>query len=578
MGINMFFEGEKMKFTKIILLITIALSLMQCTTEQENPVPQVLSVSPSSKVAHLPEFTMTVNGQDFVNGSVIVFDGKEKATTFVSLSQLSCRISPEDTMMDIVSNNTDADEIMNMEKVVSVFVRNPAPGGGDSAQLNFTVKENFEFESPSRLFNEFTNGWAGPLIINDNDELIMNITNVDVNRYNLRFTNHLSSSSDKGDTWNDPESFVRKSEGYNENLHIDESGNIHFIYHDWSKSRFAVYHMKKDATTSNWSEPVNIAGKDNSVYYSYLEHKATIRGDKIFVFWTVWTKSYDEFLVYTYSEDNGNSWSEPVKLKGLGYVGWIESVIGDDGTLHLIYARAFRKAIWEFFVDIYTSRSIDNGATWSEPIMISNGAGRSYYPQVVYKGSGDEFHIFWIYKKTGKVTTNMISNLNQRQRPGFRLISNRDSTESNPPVPSNEVIPPSFFLNMRSSQDSGNSWGAESRILEFANADDYYFDMHFNVNTDPVGNLNLVVNEIGFFYGVASISDREHTEVSNPYFTRSIDGGINWTSAVTLSTDPDMIAEYINTDSSGNIYILLNRLDPREYFEIEPFFSRSIRN
>ncbi|MCK4888862.1 MAG: exo-alpha-sialidase, partial [Candidatus Aminicenantes bacterium] len=560
-----------------ILFIIIALSLVQCTNEEQNPVPEVLSVTPSSKVAHLPEFTIIVNGQDFVDGSVIIFDGKEKATTFISLSQLSCRISPEDTMMDIVSNNTDADEIMNMEEVVSVVVRNPAPGGGDSAQLNFTVKENFEFESPVRLFDSIVNGWAGPLIIDENDDLYLNIADAEVNKFNVKFTNFLSISGDKGDTWSDPESFVRKAELYNENLLMDEYGNIHFIYGDFSISNSSVFYKKKNKGASSWSEPVNIAGEDKSVYYNYFEHKAAIKGDKIFVFWTVYTKSYDEFLVYTFSEDNGSSWSEPIRLKDLGYVGWIDSLISEDGTLHLVYGKAIRKASWEFFVDIYTARSIDNGVTWSEPVMISNGAGRSYYPQISYSGKGENFKIFWIYKQTGQVIKNMVANLNMKKMEIIKRMSEGLSPVTDQPDQSNIVIPPSFHLRMRGSEDGGNSWETELNILDF-NSDDYYFVMHFDVKTDIAGNLNLIVNEHIYFYGIASTSNHINSEIKTAYFTRSIDGGANWTTPVQFSDDPEVIAEFLNVDSEGNVYFLLNKYDFSEYFKVEPYFSRNIRN
>ena len=565
------------KIRLIVLVLMVSVTLFNCTTsEDENPVPQVLSLSPASSVAHLPEFTMTVNGQGFVEGSVIIFDGKEKSTTFVSGTQLSCVISPDDTFMEIV-NNAVQDNAAVAEKAVSVAVRNPAPGGGTSGNTGFQIRENFEFESPLRLFNSITNGWAGPLLIDSNDNLFMNISEVDVNRYNISFTNHLSASADSGDTWDNPESYLRKTEAYNENLILDDQGNVHFIFHDWRKSQTGIFYMKKSKDTGAWSEPVNIAGNDKSVWSSYFEHKATIQGDKIFVFWTVWTKSYDEFLEYTYSQDNGKTWSAPARLKDLGYVGWIESVIGEDGSLHLIYAKAVRKASWEFYIDVYTARSSDNGHTWSDPVMISNGAGRSYYPQVAYSGSSNNFQIFWIYKKTGLITNSLIENLNNRQRPGFRTMPDEPATGDQSPVPSNDVIPPTYFLNMRSSVDGGSSWSPEHTFLQFGNADDYFFDMHFDINSDAAGNLNLVVNEKGFFYGVSITNNLSVSPVMNAYFTRSIDGGMNWTAPVVLSPDPETIAEYVNSDSSGNIYILLNRFDPSDYFKIEPFISRSIK-
>ncbi len=565
---------SKLKITIIILILSF--TLFHCTTEEENPVPQALSVSPASIVAHLPEFTMTVNGQDFVESSVIVFDGKDKSTTFISPTQLSCTISPEDTMMDIVSNTANVDEIKNMEKPVSVAVRNPAPGGGSSSPVNFTLKENFEFETPLRIFNSISNGWAGPLIFDNDENLLLNITNAEVNKYNVKFSNYISISDNKGDTWSEPENYVRSSEQYNENLFVDDYGNTHFIYHNWAQSTSGIFYKRKNKDAQTWSEPVNIAGKDNSILQSYLEHKAAIRGDKIFVFWTVWTMNYDEFLVYTFSDDNGITWAEPVKLKDLGYVGWIESMISEDGTLHLVYARAQRKASWEFYVDIYTSRSVDNGITWSEPIMLSNGAGRSYYPQIVYKGSGNKFNIFWIYKQTGKVNLSMMANIDMRKREIIKRISEGLPPETINPDRPKTVIPPTFHLRMKHSEDGGNNWSGETNVLDFT-ADDYYFTMNFNIKTDKAGNLNLIVNEQGMSYGIAVSNTSIDSETTTTYFTRSIDGGFNWTAPVRFSTDPRLIAEFMTVDPEGNVYIILNKYNFNEYFQVEPFFSRSIK-
>ncbi len=565
-----------MKITRIVLTLLIVLSIIQCTSEEQNPVPQILSVSPASIVAHLPEFTMTVNGQDFVEGSAIIFDGKEKPSTFISTTQLSCIISPEDTMMEITSNNTNADEIKNMEKQVSITVRNPAPGGGDSSPVNFTLKENFDFESPRRLFDSIANGWAGPLIIDKDDDMYVNISDVEINKYNLNVKNYLSTSDDGGDTWSTIENIVNKSDSNIEHLLVDDYGNVHFFYTDYRSNISAIFYKRKNKGDDTWSEPVNIVGVDKSMYRTYLEEGVAIRGDKMFIFWAVTTWTYDYYIAFSFSEDNGKSWSSPQKLKDLGYIGWIQALLTENGTLHIVYGNAIRKASWEFYVDIHTTRSSDNGKTWSDQVMLSNGAGRSYYPQIAYGGSGGNFNIFWILKKTGQITQDIVTNFNRKKGEIIKKMSEGFSPDTDRPVQSNMAIPPSYHLKIRDTEDDGNNWGIERNIVDFVTTDDY-FNMHFFVKTDIAGNMNLVVNEEGSFYGVASGSNSSSESIA-AYFTRSLDGGLNWTTPVYFSDDPEMIAEYLNVDSKGNVYILLNKYDFSEYFKVEPYFSRSIRD
>ncbi len=565
-----------MKFTKIILFIIIALSLVQCTNEEQNPVPQILSVSPGSIVAHLPEFTMTVNGQDFMEGSVIIFDGKEKATSFISNSQLSCQISPEDTMMDIVSN-TNIEKIQNTEKPVSVAVRNPAPGGGNSTPVNFSIKENFEFESPRRLFDPITNGWAGPLVIDKDDDLYVNISEVEINRYFFKGKSFLSTSEDGGDTWSSIENIVDRSDTNIEHLLVDDYGNIHFFYTDLRTKLSAIFYKRKNKGENTWSEPVNIVGEDKSMYQTYLEEGVAIRGDKIFVSWAVNTWNYDYYIAFSFSEDNGKSWSTPGKLKDLGYIGWIQALLTENGTLHLVFGKAVHKASWEFYVDIHTASSNDNGKTWSDSVMISNGAGRSYYPQISYSGSGEKFNIFWIRKITGKINQNIITGFKRKKNEIIKKMSEGLSPETDRPVQSNVTIPPSYHLKMRGTEDDGNSWGAARKIVDFTTTDDY-FNMHFFAKTDTAGNINLVVNEESLLFGLVSTGSNNKSESIAVYFTRSIDGGFNWTSPVRFSDDPEFVAEYMNTDSEGNVYFLLNKYDFSEYFKVEPYFSRNIKN
>jgi len=94
------------------------------TLTVNNPVPSLTSISPSATTVGGPAFTLTVNGTNFVNGSVVQVNGSSRNTTFVSGTQLSATIPAS----DIASAGT-----------LSITVVNPAPGGGTSAHLTFTV-------------------------------------------------------------------------------------------------------------------------------------------------------------------------------------------------------------------------------------------------------------------------------------------------------------------------------------------------------------------------------------------------------------------------------------------------------
>ncbi len=89
-----------------------------------NPAPTETSLSPSSATAGGAAFTLTVNGTGFVSTSVVKFNGATKTTTFVNATQLTAAI----TAADIATAGT-----------ATVTVTNPAPGGGTSASVSFTI-------------------------------------------------------------------------------------------------------------------------------------------------------------------------------------------------------------------------------------------------------------------------------------------------------------------------------------------------------------------------------------------------------------------------------------------------------
>jgi hypothetical protein len=87
-------------------------------------VPTVSTLSPASTTAGGTAFTLSVNGTKFVATSVVNFNGAAKTTTFVSATQLTAAI----TAADIANAG-----------LVNVNVSTPAPGGGMSANLTFTI-------------------------------------------------------------------------------------------------------------------------------------------------------------------------------------------------------------------------------------------------------------------------------------------------------------------------------------------------------------------------------------------------------------------------------------------------------
>jgi hypothetical protein len=92
-----------------------------------DPPPVLSAIGPASAVAGDPAFTLNITGTTFVNGAVVRWNGANRTTTFVSSTRLTASIPASD---------------IAAAGVYSVTVVNPAPGGGTSNVVTFTVASN----------------------------------------------------------------------------------------------------------------------------------------------------------------------------------------------------------------------------------------------------------------------------------------------------------------------------------------------------------------------------------------------------------------------------------------------------
>ena len=88
------------------------------------PTPFIVSLTPNSATAGTAGFTLTITGNNFISSSTAEWNGTQRATTFVSSTQLQAQITPA----DIASPGS-----------ATVSVTDPSPGGGNSGLAEFTI-------------------------------------------------------------------------------------------------------------------------------------------------------------------------------------------------------------------------------------------------------------------------------------------------------------------------------------------------------------------------------------------------------------------------------------------------------
>lgn len=89
-----------------------------------NPVPTLTSLTPSSATVGGPATAMTVTGTQFISTSQVLWNGAALATTYVSSTSLTAEIPASD---------------LGSVATATIAVKNPTPGGGQSAGLPFAI-------------------------------------------------------------------------------------------------------------------------------------------------------------------------------------------------------------------------------------------------------------------------------------------------------------------------------------------------------------------------------------------------------------------------------------------------------
>lgn len=107
-------------------LAVISLLFFVRSAQATNPLPTITSISPPAAYAGGQAFTLTVNGTGFVSSTQIYWSQFDAplTTTYVSSAKVTAQVPAA-----YISSPTST----------SIFAYNPAPGGGDSNQVSFSV-------------------------------------------------------------------------------------------------------------------------------------------------------------------------------------------------------------------------------------------------------------------------------------------------------------------------------------------------------------------------------------------------------------------------------------------------------
>jgi PKD repeat protein len=464
-------------------------------TVYQSKIPTLSSISPAWSVIHMPEFTLTATGTDFFPQSKIVFDGTEMTTTYISPTQLSCKIRPDDT---ILSSALKSDGSVNLEadQYTGVIVRNPGIGGGDSASIQFTIRPNHVFESP-HLVNPTSNQWGWTYVtIHKSKNLYITYSDP-----SSGFSSAISASKDLGQNW--------------ENEHEIPNVNIIYLLFGFTAGLDDIlyifcneYLYKSSDDGQTWSDPILVSNgtPDETCIKYWNDCYNIIRLDDgtLYAVWAEWKNSDCTgetelacWLLHSISKDGGLTWSPAVKIPTpSGYDFYGPTLFKTaSGMIHCLFGYGVDP---DFPTGNYHMTSSDGGVSWSTPVDIASFLVFDFnYPFV-----GDDDGLYVAHR--------------------FYYTSYQ------------EIIV-KYWL------DGASTWGMATPITLAR----YYDVQYMSVSVDSAGNINL-------FYTMGPAGTKYAI-----YYQRSIDHGRTWTEAMQLSPFGCWAGKNSGVcDSAGNLYVV----------------------
>jgi len=257
--------------------------------------------------------------------------------------------------------------------------------------------------------------------------------------------------------------------------------------------------------------------------------EVTIDGQGNFV--AVWDSSEnlggtigtDHDILFSRSIDNGLSWSAPAALNTNA-----SSDSGTDASPQLTTDGAGNcVALWWSTdtlgggigsdVDILSSRSIDNGVSWSAPAALNTNAasdsGNDYRPQLNTDGVENWVAVWYSYDDLGG------------------------------------TIGTDADVLFTRSIDNGVSWSATAALNTNATSDTGY-DHYPEITTDGAGNW------VAVWFSNENLGETIGTD-EDILFSRSIDNGVSWSAPAALNTNAASdsgsdVAPRLTTDGAGN--------------------------
>jgi hypothetical protein len=177
------------------------------------------------------------------------------------------------------------------------------------------------------------------------------------------------------------------------------------LYVVWSEVDDIFFTRSKDGV--KFDKPINLSNTNGT---SFTPRLAVSGNNNLSVVWEDQTPGYSD-VFFSKSTDSGATFSDPINISNSTY----DSYSQDIGTQINGDLYAAWNEILPDFSDIFFAKSTDGGVTFDKPINLSNSNGStSYDPTIAVSEDNDLLYIGWSgVDNTNITTTSLLNNSNQ---------------------------------------------------------------------------------------------------------------------------------------------------------------------
>jgi hypothetical protein len=262
----------------------------------------------------------------------------------------------------------------------------------------------------------------------------------------------------------------------------------------------------------------------------------------------IWRDFRDENaeIYYKRSLDDGATWSEDIRLTNNPAHLEYPSIAVSGSNVHVVWMD-YREESNAIYGEIYYKVSLNNGANWGNDTRLTNDPAVSWYPSIAVSDSN--VHVVWYDRRDGNseiyYKRSLDNGVNWSQ--DFRLTNNIDDSYS----PSVGVSCSNVHVVWRDNRD-GN--------------DEIYYNQSFDNGTNWGTDKRLSYNSAESWSPSIAVSDsnvhlvwmdRRNGFNGEIYYNHSFDNGANWDTDTTRLTNDPAVSWFPSIAVSGsNVHVV----------------------